>query len=302
MVLYSCKHMSQDIERVAKEIAPDIARGLVAGADPSRPEADFRRQAAQIIDDAASRAGISLSVRDEYRVFTGKIDSVYNRLVIEYERPGALRGVNTSPGNKHAVNQVQDYILGLAKRERREAQRLAGVAMDRCRFIFVRRVGEGWAVEDPVETSPASVERFLRLLFALAVGAALVPENLITDFGPKTLNAQRSCRALYGALHRSKHTLVDKLFEQWRSFFSEATDYKEWAERLESKDEFRTFVRGMGLDPKYAKPGQVFYAVHTYYALLVKLIASLAAARFAGGMVTPLAQMASASPAHTHAL
>jgi SAM-dependent methyltransferase len=51
----------------------------------------------------------------------------------------------------------------------------------------------------------------------------------------------------------------------------------------------------MGLDPQYAKPGRVFYAVHTYYALLVKLIASLAAARFAGGLMTPLGQMASAS-------
>lgn len=117
----------------------------------------------------------------------------------------------------------------MAKRERREAHRLAGVAMDGRRFIFIRRVGEGWAEEQPVETSPASVERFLRLLFALAKGAALVPENLIQDFGPKTLQAQRAARALHGALHRSKHPLVGKLFDQWRTFFSEATDYKEWA-------------------------------------------------------------------------
>jgi len=287
--------MPKDLEQMAKDLAPEVARRMLAAADPSRTEADLRREAALILEDVAARADVRLAVRDEYRVFCGRVDSVYNRLVIEYERPGVLRERNTSPGNKHAVAQVKDYILGVAKRERREAHRLAGVAMDGQRFIFVRRVGEGWVIEEPVETSPVSVERFLRLLFALAVGAALVPENLIDDFGPKTLKAQRACRALHGALRRSKHTLVSKLFEQWRLFFSEATDYREWAERLENKDEFRSFVRGMGLDPKDAEPGRVFFAVHTYYALLVKLIASLAAARFAGGIVTPLARMASAA-------
>jgi len=287
--------MPKDLEQMAKDLAPEVARRMLAAADPSRTEADLRREAALILEDVAARADVRLAVRDEYRVFCGRVDSVYNRLVIEYERPGVLGERNTSPGNKHAIGQVKDYVLGVAKREHREAHRLAGVAMDGRHLVFVRRVGEGWAIEEPVETSPASVERFLRLLFALAVGAALVPENLIEDFGPKTLKAQRACRALHGALRRSKHTLVSKLFEQWRLFFSEATDYREWAERLESKDEFRSFVRGMGLDPKDAEPGRVFFAVHTYYALLVKLIASLAAARFAGGIVTPLARMASAS-------
>lgn len=287
--------MAQDLDQTAKELAPKVARQLLAAALTGRLEADFRRDASRIIDEAASAAGVVITAREEYQVACGRVDSVYNRLVIEYERPGALTDRNTSQGNKHAIQQVKDYILGVAKRERREAHRLAGVAMDGRRFIFVRRVGEGWLEEDPADTSAASVERFLRLLFALARGAALVPENLITDFGPKTLRAQRAARALYSALHRSKHPVVEKLFQQWRLFFSEATDYKEWAERLESKDEFRTFVRGMGLDPKYAEPGRVFFAVHTYYALLIKLIASQAAARFAGGLAAPLAQMASAS-------
>jgi len=287
--------MAMDLERIAKELAPEISRRLLAAADPKKTEADFRREAALILDDAASRAGVAMTVRDEFQVARGRVDSVYNRLVIEYERPGALRERNSAPGNKHAIEQVKDYILGVAKRERREAVLLAGVAIDGRRFIFVRRVGEGWSEEDPVETSPASVERFLRLLFALAVGAALVPENLLTDFGPKTRRARQATQALYAALHSGKHPLVGKLFEQWQTFFSEVTDYKEWAEHLQSKEEFLSFVKGMGLDPKYADPARVFFAVHTYYALLVKLIASLAAARFAGGTTTPLAKMASAS-------
>jgi SAM-dependent methyltransferase len=287
--------MAINLESIAKELAPEISRRLLAAADPKKTEADFRREAALILDHVASRAGVAMTVRDEYQVARGRVDSMYNRLIIEYERPGTLRERNSSPGNKHAIEQVRDYILGVAKRERREAVRLAGVAIDGKRFIFVRRVGEGWSEEDPVETSPASVERFLRLLFALAVGAALVPENLLTDFGPKTPRARQATQALYAALHRSKPPLVTKLFEQWQTFYSEVTDYKEWAESLKRKEEFLSFVKGMGLDPNEAEPAHVFFAVHTYYALLVKLIASLAAARFAGGTTPPLARMASGS-------
>ena len=99
-------------------------------------------------------------------------------------------------------------------------------------------------------------------------------------------------RALYTALHRSKIPLVDKLYEQWRLFFSEATDFREWAVRLNRKKEFHSFVKGMGLDPRYSEAPRVFFALHTYYALLIKLVASMAAARFAGGDSTPLASLA----------
>ncbi len=136
--------------------------------------------------------------------------------------------------------------------------------MDGRYFIFVRRVGEGWSDPEIFPVTPGSVERFLRLLFALAAGAALIPENLIQDFGPKNIDAQRAVRAIYRTLHASKHPLVTALFDQWRLFFSEATDYKEWSERLEAKEEFRAFVRAVGLDPKYTEPAKVFFALHTY--------------------------------------
>ena len=124
---------------------------------------------------------------------------------------------------------------------------------------------------------------FLRLLFSLCTGAALVPENLVEDFGPRTLRAQRAVRALYQTLESSKDPLVGKLFEQWKLFYSEATSYANWAEQIESKEEFRSFIRGMGIDARKADAATVFYALHTYYALLIKLVAWLAAARFASG-------------------
>ncbi len=285
--------MSIQVETSAAEQAKGVAEALLRIARRGGTEADFRREAARLLEEAGARAGLTIVPRDEFSVARGRVDSVYNRLVLEYKRPGVIRESNQGGRNQDVIQQVKDYILDVAKRERREAQRLAGVATDGFFFIFVRRVGEGWSVDDPAPVNPASTERFLRLLFSLSAGAALVPENLVEDFGPRTLRAQRAVRALYTALHASKHPLVLKLFEQWRLFFSEATDYKEWAERIESKEEFRSFVRGMGLDPRYAEAPKVFFALHTYYALVIKLVASLAAARFAGDSARPLSNLAS---------
>jgi SAM-dependent methyltransferase len=284
--------MSIEIERIAAEQAQGVSEELLHIAARGGTEADFRREAARLLEECCTRAGLTIVPRDEFSVARGRVDSVYNRLVLEYKRPGVIRESNKGRSNQEVIKQVKDYILDVAKRERREAQRLAGVATDGFYFIFVRRVGEGWSVDDPAPINKASTEKFLHLLYSLSVGAALVPENLIEDFGPRTLRAQRAVRALYTSLHSSKHPLVLKLFEQWRLFFSEATDYKEWAQRIEGKDEFRSFVKGMGLDPKYAEAPKVFFALHTYYALLIKLVASLAAARFAGDGATPLSDLA----------
>jgi hypothetical protein len=284
--------MSEEIEKIAKNIAGELAGRIAGIAKPEYTEADFRREMARLLEEATNVAGLTIIPRDEFSVARGRVDSVYNRLILEYKRPGILKGSNSNRSNQEAIRQVKDYILDVAKREKREAHRLAGVATDGHFLIFIRRIGEGWSVDDPSPVNNASVDFFLRLLFALSVGAALVPENLVEDFGPKTLRAQRAVRSIYATLHSSKKPLVEKLFEQWRLFFSEATDYKEWAERIEGKEEFRKFVKGMGLDPKYAEAPKVFFALHTYYALLIKLVASLAAARFAGGRPAPLSNMA----------
>lgn len=279
------------MEKLASEQAHIVSQELLSAAQAGGNEAEFRRRVARILEDTGAKCSVQIVPRDEFSVARGRVDSVYNRLILEYKRPGVLRNTNKHRPNQEVIQQVKDYILDVAKRERRESHRLAGVATDGFFFIFVRRVGEGWTVDDPMPVNPASTETFLRLLFSLCTGAALVPENLVLDFGPKTIYAQRAVRALYTALHSSKHPLVAKLFEQWRLFFSEATDYSEWSARIESKDEFRTFVRGMGLDPKYVEAARVFFALHTYYALLIKLVASLAAARFAGGESAPLARL-----------
>ncbi len=286
--------MAIDPEVKAAELAPSVARELHQAAQRGGTEADFRREAARILENAGSAAGLTIIPRDEFSVARGRVDSVYNRLILEYKKPGILRDSNDNRANRDTIQQVKDYVLDVGKRERREAQRLAGVATDGFRYIFVRRVGEGWSVDDPIPVNAPSTERFLRLLFSLSTGAALVPENLVEDFGPKHRRTQTAVRAIYRGLMTSKSPLVGKLFEQWRIFFAEATDYKEWSESIESKPEFRAFVKSLWTaeEIRHLDAARVFFVLHTFYALLIKLVASMAVARFAGGASQPLSQIA----------
>jgi len=286
--------LSPDFERVAAELAPQVAGRLLALAEQGGTEADFRREAARVLEEAASAAGMTIVPRDEFSVARGRVDSVYNRLILEYKRPGLLRADGRTRPNLIAVQQVKDYIVDMARRERREASRLAGVITDGSFLIFVRRVGDGWSEPETYPVSPASVERLLRLLFSLSTGAALIPENLVDDFGPRTTRARWAIRALNRALESSREPLVFKLFEQWQVFFSEATDYREWAERIETKPEFRALVASLWTrdEIRHLNPAKVFFVLHTYYALLIKLVASLAAARFAGRTTAPLSGIA----------
>ena len=202
--------MPIELEDTASELAPKVAQQLGNAARAGGTEADFRREASRILEEAGTEVGLTVIPRDEFSVARGRVDSVYNRLILEYKRPGVLGDKNGSKANKDVIQQVKDYILDVAKKEKREAQRLAGVATDGFFFIFVRRVGEGWAVDDPVPVNSHSTEQFLRLLFALSTGAALVPENLVQDFGPKHMRTQQAVRAIYRAFASSKNPLCQE--------------------------------------------------------------------------------------------
>ncbi len=276
------------IEKSAAKLAKEIAK---VAAEHHGNEQGFRRQFANLIDDVAEAHGITLSLREEYTVATGRADAVYNRFVIEYEPPGSLRKSRSNRHTRHAVQQVQDYIEGVSQEERQKIHRLAGVATDGYYYVFVRHVDEHWLIEDPIEVNAHSTAYFLRLLFSLTSGRALIPRNLIDDFGSGNLAAQQCARALYQALEGNPPKLVGKIFEQWQTFFGEVTGYEEGSDRLRDKKELQAFAKGMGLDPKKTNPPKLFFSVHTYFAILIKFIAWLALSRFVSSFGTNFASL-----------
>ncbi|GJQ27290.1 MAG: SAM-dependent methyltransferase [Phycisphaerae bacterium] len=282
-------------ERIARD-APDITRRIREAAEANLGnEARFRTLFAQIIEPWAQLLDIPLLVREERTLATGRADATYNRMVIEYEAPGRLRDNIEHGATAHAIQQAKDYVEGVASEERQQVHRLIGVAIDGFYFIYVRKVEGHWTDPEVEPVNEQSVARFLRLLVSLTSGKALLPENLVQDFGSNTLTSQRIASSLYQSLARvlddGQVDIVDKLFEQWQTFFGEVTGYEEGATPLRNRPELRQFARGMGLDVQNVDPPRLFFTVHTYFALLIKLIAYYALSRFVSGFGTRFGSM-----------
>lgn len=282
-------------ERIGRD-APEITRRIrdAATANPGN-EARFRSLFAQVIEPWANALDIPLLAREERTLATGRADATYNRLVIEYEAPGRLRDNCEHGATAHAIQQAKDYVEGVARAERQQIHRLIGVVIDGCYFIYVRKVEGHWTDPEVEPVNEQSVARFLRLLVSLTSGKALLPENLLQDFGSNTIYAQRIASSLYQGLSRTLEDghvdLVDKLFEQWQTFFGEVTGYEEGSHPLRNRPELRAFARGMGLDVRTVDPPRLFFTVHTYFALLIKLIAYYALSRFVSGFGTRFGSM-----------
>jgi hypothetical protein len=206
-------------------IVSEIAKAATNASKTSgNPEAKLREHVAPLWDEylRSNRINLNFQSRDERQLANGRADTVFNQLILEYKKPGAIRGNNEK--NRKLIDQVKHYIEDLAKEERWKEERLLGVVFDGHYFLFVRKVGR-WIEEEPIPVSVESVERFLLTLEKLTTKAALVPDNLIRDFavGAGSLNyiASNTIKAFYFALTKNVDAKVKVFFEQWALQFAE---------------------------------------------------------------------------------
>jgi len=284
----------ETLYRLVDGEAPAFLKAVTDSVASSHNEREFQTRITRFIEDFSTRVGVDLLFREEYTLATGRADAVYNRLVIEYEKPGSMRPNLDHARTRHAINQVKQYIEDVAKRERHDRDRLLGIAWDGTVMVFCRYRDGHWYEEPPLEVNRQAVERFLRSLVSLSSGRALIPENLVEDFGANNLRSQRIARALYHALEGHTDDLPANLFRQWQMFFSQVSGYDEASARLRDKKELRQFARGMGLRPETTDPPRLFFTIHTYFSFLVKAIARLVLERYSGGQLgtTPMTVLA----------
>jgi len=257
-----------DIDEYLLEHSLSLVREIQKVCQSSNNEAELRTKISQLIDHIASDLKLNLNLREEYSLIEGRADAVYNRLIIEYEPPRSLREDNQYRTNNHAINQVKSYINGLVRKERHKPERLAGVVLDGVYFIFIRKKEDSWYIDPPAEVSEYSVNLFLKMLFSLSTELALIPENLVRDFGENTSVSRKVVSSLFNALTSSANLKVRTLFKQWSLQFSEVSDYEE-----ASTLKIESFARRFGITAEKLKPFYFFFCLHTYYAIFIKLLA-----------------------------
>ena len=189
-------------------------------------------------------------------------------LLAEYEPPKSLRDDNAFRHNQHAIGQVKEYLGSLVRRERHKPERLAGVVFNGDFFIWVRQREGAWHIDQPIKVDPTSTERFLRTICSLSTERALIPENLVGDFGENTNISRQVVPSLYRLLTENPPRRTVVLFQQWSQQFSEVCDYDQ-ASKINVAAQARTYgIKGGKIDPF-----RFFFCVHTYYAYLIKLLA-----------------------------
>ena len=249
---------------------------------PRRPvEADFRHAVEPLLDDYCAAVGVKPLAHAEYTVATGRIDAIFTRLIVEYKRPGVLKPA-LDASTRAAIAQADGYVKDIAKKERHQLSRLAAVVFDGQQMVFLRYSNDKLVQDGPLAVNEQSIARWLTWLSGLSSGIALTPENLNRDFAIEQLLTQNVLGGLYRGLNRAlagPENLVHKLFAQWRLFFGESVNYSEafGGRKLEP---LKQWARKSGLVVNTAEEAErFFFALHTYFALLVKLLAWLALSR-----------------------
>jgi hypothetical protein len=274
-----------DHESLIKAYAQKLFETCQALAPQKLSEAEFRRPIDNLLEEFAQKAGLGPLLRVE-RTLTGRgrADAVLNRLVIEYEQPGKLSPNLTDTATAHAVDQVKRYLASLAKEDRHQLTRLAGIAFDGQYIVFVRYYAGKFQIERPVEANLPALQRLLQWLSGTGPGIALTAHNLHRDFAMEQLRTQKILHALYKGLQNAlpQHPMVQNLFEQWRLFFSQSIDYTEafGGNKLEP---LKKWVGKAAITIETADEAeQFFFVLHTYFALLLKLLAWLTLSKHMG--------------------
>jgi SAM-dependent methyltransferase len=270
-----------ELEYWVRERAPQIAQDIRDAACKACNEADLVAEVEDVLKRFEKNFDLNLHLSRERTLVNGRADAVYNRFVIEYEPPNSLRKELSARPNQHAIGQVKQYMEGLERLDRHKKERLAGAVLDGAFFIFVRYRDDHWHVDDPVPVQAHSTKTFLRYLLALSTEQAVTPENLVRDFGENSNTARAVVPALYHALGKTfevsktlrqaqgRLSKVSTLFRQWRRQFQEVTGYDASGGQLDAGALAKSYA------VKDARPDveRLFFAIHTYYATFIKLLA-----------------------------
>lgn len=289
-------------ERIANEMR-DIA---AAAADA----AALRERVEALLAPALQAWGAHTKHRDRWAdgplaQLRGRADAMYEAVFIAYEAPGEL-------AHPAGVARARRRLEGALQAAPRPA---VGIGLDGQRLFFLRPgAGAAEVLEDSVLAAGAlgpdppaaprsrnldlqlqgpylvSPESCLALLIYLRAldRRPLTAAHIADTLGPQAPTARRLVGALYDGLARRDSPAVRSQFARWDALCGQL--YGDAVQRASGA--VATLARGFGLttDPA-AKP--LLCAIHTYYALVVKLLmVELVTLRRGAVILDPLAPLA----------
>jgi len=289
--------------------AKSLAHSISQVAKKARSEEDLRVGVEKALGATLEALGLSTTAEYEKTTLSGSADAVYGHVVIEYKRPGRmaekgypsklaqqlsryLTDLARSAGGKSKVVQALEKTIGIgldgeqilflrySSTGRKRESPLAALRGSQTTFFDVEGLKGGFQVVGPVAVSRESVELLLLYLRSLS-RKPLTPEALAADFGPQGDIAPRLVNVFYNALqaHRD-HPRVATFFDEWDRIFGIV-----YGEELSKAKRDAPELAALYRATPEAELKPLFFAVHTYYALLMKFLAVELASLQGGALV-----------------
>ena len=227
--------------------------------------------------------GLGIKSEPKYEktvVHAGRLDVVHGQVIIEYESPQAFRAPKAV---EHAYDQLIGYIQGEAK-ARNDAlflfdPRFIGVGFDGEQIFFVRYQGDtteakvelddqDFARLGPYPFEAPSARTLLSHLQSLS-RKLLDADSLAETFGPQSPIARAAASALVDAAANWGGAQTAVYYNEWQRLFGIV-----YGEQFGAFAEVKgVFAQSYGVDEE-TDFQRLLFAIHTYFALLMKLIAA----------------------------
>ena len=264
--------MNQNLEVLIEKHARIMADQMVRAAAWANSEEDIRHECNKLIDEFIKKAGLNVKGQHEYGLAGGRIDSKYGGVVIEYKDPkgsGRIIEDKNAPGVKAVVEQLNKRFRDFQAIERVGMERILGVGCDGDTIVFVRKRGGKLDTEDPQPVTPYTVQRLLRAIVSLgARGLSFTPENLAAYFGSEGQSAQEGVQRVHASIHATDSPKAKTFFHQWQILFGEVCGYDIHGQNAKINKLADHY------DVANPDPAELLFAVHTYYAIFMKILAA----------------------------
>ena len=176
----------------------------------------------------------------------------------------------TAAGNAALIGQIKQRFLDFKSVENISPERVFAVGCDGASILYMRFRGGKFELESPQPVNSQTIQRLLRALISLgAQGKSFKPDILAEDFGSDNVVVIDSIRNLLEVINETKSRKTRTFFQQWKILFGEVCGYN-----IEvANDKISTLGQHYGVPDDFA-PAELLFAVHSYYAIFIKLLAA----------------------------
>jgi type II restriction/modification system DNA methylase subunit YeeA len=254
----------------------DILICIRNGILQARTEEDLRIRVSHCIEEKILKPlNIPFEGKYEYTLASGKrVDALYGHVIIEYKAPGKL---STDSDIQKVKEQVIKYIITEAGDKSNYDKFLGIIISDKIAFVRYDKRNDIWILRGPYEIRRESIIKLIEALRGLR-RKILSAEEIAEDFGMKSQISKRSIKLLYTKLLNTKNEKTKILFEDWMRLFKQATGYNP-----DKFKELRELAEDYGFEKSNINYDILIFAIHTYYALIMKLIAAEIAYLYGSG-------------------